>query len=220
MKLINNLIYKLQIKYKNNSGLDVVINKRMGEDGLEKTSVRVGDLCVTEETIKGRILSGRFDNSETFCGYRFNYDKGEDEYLVNINQDIPLETAISLINKTKMKSDFLSAKIIDATITRSDYRISTFRKGDLRVTRIITAENENIEKCTFRETILLSALEGEEFFLEKHKERIYKIGDSVFEENRSQLQELVDIVSRSPANYNDLIEYKNQLLYNLSTNEL
>ena len=58
MESINNLSYELLLKYINNAGLNVSICTTIYDNGLESNSIRVGDICVTEETINGRILSG------------------------------------------------------------------------------------------------------------------------------------------------------------------
>ena len=102
MEKINNLIYTLEINYINNSSLDTSIAIKFYDNGLKIKSVRVGNVCVTEETINGRILSGRFDNLDEFCGYKYDYQNGEN--LININPNTSLDRAISLINKTKILS--------------------------------------------------------------------------------------------------------------------
>ena len=61
MKEIKNLIYTLEINHKNNSGLNTSIYVKMHDNGLELKSFKVGNVCITEETTHGRILSGRYD---------------------------------------------------------------------------------------------------------------------------------------------------------------
>ena len=56
MKKINNLIYALEINHINNSGLKISIFVQFNDDGLKIKSVKVGDVCVTEETINGRSI--------------------------------------------------------------------------------------------------------------------------------------------------------------------
>ena len=74
MKEINNLTYGVQIGYVNKLGEDVAIAVEMHDNGLVINSVQIGSVCVTEETIGGRVLSGRFENEEGFCGYRYDYE--------------------------------------------------------------------------------------------------------------------------------------------------
>ena len=114
MKEINNLIYTLEIDYENASGARTSISVKLHDTGLKIKSVKVGDICITEETINGRVLSGRFDNSNGYCGYRYDYKNGEN--LLNINPNTSINTAISLINKTKQKLDFLSAELVLSSI--------------------------------------------------------------------------------------------------------
>ena len=59
---MNNLTHELQIQYTNELGLNVSVLKKIYEGGLEVNSIQVGDICITEETINGRILSGRYEN--------------------------------------------------------------------------------------------------------------------------------------------------------------
>ena len=91
MEEINNLTYNIQINYVNISGLMVSISKKINDKGLETNSIQVGDICITEETINGRVLSGKYENSTSYCGYKYNFEKNNEEYLVNINEDVLLE---------------------------------------------------------------------------------------------------------------------------------
>lgn len=218
MKEINNLIYTLQINYTNDSGLNTSISIKLHDNGLEVKSVKVGNICITEETINGRVLSGRIDNSEGYCGYKYDYQNGEN--VLNINPNISLDTAISLINKTKMESDFLSAKLILSSILRSDYRFIILNKGNLSIIKTVSAENEKSENCSLQENIDLLKLDGAESFVEQHKKRVYKIDNEfVIEESQTlvdnyiklQLNELSDIISQNPQNYKELTELKTKV---------
>lgn len=206
MQEINNLVYFIQINYVNESGLNVSICRKMDDEGLEMNSIQVGDVCVSEETINGRILSGRYDSSKSSCGYKYNYEKQDDEYLVSINKDISLNEAVNLINKTKMSSAFLNAKMVFNSILRQDYRVVVIDKANMVVTKTIVAG-----KYLFQERVALSKLQGEEFFSEKYKESIYQInGKNVTtnKEIRLQFKELVDIVNQNPNTYKDLLSLK------------
>ena len=218
MKEINNLIFKLEVNYTNNSGLDVSVFITLRDDGLEIKSIKVGNVSVTEETINGRVLSGRYDNSDGYCGYKYDYQNGEN--LLNINPNIPISTATSLINKTKVTSDFLSAKLVLSSILRNDYRVVILNEGNLNISKIVSAENEKSEKCSLQESLNLLKLEGEEIFVEQHKKRVYKINDDCLIEEaqavsdsdiKKQLDELSCVIDQMPHNYKELIELKNKI---------
>ena len=218
MRLLNNLTYELHINYINNEGLNVSICVTIYDNGLESNSVRIGDVCVTEETINGRVLSGRYDENNMFCGYRYNYEKNNDEYLISINPAISINEATSLINKSKMDSKFLSAKMALSSIMRDDYRVFTIQKGNLNITKTIFAENENAEMCFYQEIIELIKKDGELSFTELHKEKVYKIDDKCIVEDdtnshaktKSQLKELLEIINQRPNNYKKLNDAKNK----------
>ena len=103
---MNNLCYSIQTDFINDSGVKVTISRTMYDTGLEVNSTQIGDVCIVEETINGRVLSGMFKKGELECGYRYDYDNNS-EYLININEEVPLNKAIEYINKTKMKQEFL-----------------------------------------------------------------------------------------------------------------
>lgn len=227
MKEINNLIYSLKINFVNRSGLDSSISVEFNDNGLRIKSVKVGNVCVTEETINGRVLSGRLDNSDGNCGYRYDYKNGEN--LLNINPKVPLDNAISLIDKTKNKRDFSSAEFVLSSILRNDYRVVTLDKGYLNITKTVSAENEKSEHCILQEKIDLVKLDGEESFVEKDKKIVYKVDDKcVVEENKTlvdcdiklQLKELSAILIQNPQNYKELIKIKNQIIKNSFNNSI
>ena len=85
MKEINNLVYTIEINFPNNSEIDAFVSIKFDDSGLKTKIVRVGDVSVTEETINGRVLSGRFDDVNGFCGYKYDYLNGEN--LLNINDN-------------------------------------------------------------------------------------------------------------------------------------
>lgn len=217
MNEINNLIYSLEINFVNKSGMDYSIYIKFHDNGLKVKSVRAGSVCVTEETINGRVLSGRLDNSDGYCGYRYDYENGEN--LLNINPSIPINTAIALIKESRGRKDFLTAELVLSSIVRNDYRVVTLDEGSLNVIKTVSAVNEKSELCCLQETVDLSKLSGEESFVEKNKKRVYSIGDKTVEETQisddsaitSQLCELSDILSKNPQNYKELIEIKSQL---------
>ena len=230
MKSMNNLIYTLEINYANNSGVETSINVKFHDNGLEVKSIRVGDVCVTEETINGRVLSGRFENSDGFCGYRFDLQHGEN--LLNINPQIPINTAISLINKKKMDADFLSAKMVLSSILRGDYRVLALNDGELNIIRTVSSEDKKGERCGLHESVRLRKLKDEEMFVEQDKKRSCKKGDVCVADRlqsltdgdaKSQLNNLSYILSQNPQNYKELINIKNQIQKSINaklTNEL
>lgn len=216
MEKINNLTYELQISYISNAGLNVLICTTMHDNGLELNSVQVGDVCVTEETIKGRVISGRYDQSNAFCGYRYDYEKNNDEYLFSINPEVSINDAVSLINKTKMDSNFLSSKMVLSSIMRDDYRVFAIQKGNLNIVKTIAAENEKAEKCLYQEIIDLAKMDGELSFVELNRAKVYQVDDKCLVENgqhsdakiKLQLKELLEIVKQNPNNYKKLISAK------------
>lgn len=215
MKEINNLIYTLEINYENAPGLKTSIYTQFHENGLEIKSIKVGDVCVTEETINGRVLSGRYENLDGYCGYRYDYQNGEN--LLNINSAVPIHTASALINSTKMKPEFLSAKLVLSSVSRNDYRVLILNKGKLNVVKTVSAENENSEPCSIQENLELMKFVGEKSFIIKNKKTAYQIGDaSIIEDTqqqtdnviKSELHELFEIFSQCPQSYKDLIMFK------------
>lgn len=218
MKEINNLTYTLEIKYLNNLGVNIEISIKLHDNGLKIKSVRVGNVCVTEETINGRVLSGRIDDADKYCGYRYDYKNGEN--LININPNISISTATSLINKKKREHDFLSAELVLSSILRNDYRVVILKEGQLNVIKTISAVNEKSEHCSLQEKINLLKLDGEETFVEQDKKRVYSINgvcvsekDQNLEDSdiKSYLIELLVILNQNPQNYKELIEFKTQI---------
>ena len=232
MENINDVIYEIQINYINNSNKDVSIYKRIQSNGLQTNIIQVDDIKITEETINGRVLSGRYDENGYYCGYRYDYASGEK--LININEETPINDAVTLISKIKMKTDFLSASMALSVILRNDYKVVVLDQGSIDITKVISAIDEKGESCSFQENITISKIEDEEIFKEQHKKRIYKInGDCVvdkFEYNNSDepkeinsdmktgqsdefrneikthLRELVEVVNQSPKNLTELRE--------------
>ena len=211
MNAINNLSYTLEINYINKSGLDSTISIKFQDNGLKVKTIKIGNVCITEETLNGRILSGRLDNSEGYCGYRYDYQNGEN--LININPNIPIENAVYLINKNKGQSDFLTTELIFSSIVRNDYRVVILDEGNLNIVKTVSAENENLEHCCLQETINLSKSKDAESFIEQDKKRVYTINNRTIEE--IQNCELTDVMSQNPQNCKDLINIKNQILQNM-----
>ena len=218
MKKINNLIYTLEINFVNNEGVKSSISVKFCDDGLKVKSVKVGDVCITEETINGRVLSGKFDNLDGYCGYRYDYQN--DENLLNINPDVSINDAVYLINKMKMESGFLTAELVLSSILRNDYSVVILNECNLNILKTISAENENAELCSVQENINLSKSMGDESFVVQNQSKVYQIGDKcIIDENepgddsevKSQLSELLDILCKKPKTYKELIEIKKQI---------
>lgn len=211
MEKINNLTYSLRVDYINDAGVNVSICRKINDNGLELNLVQVGNTRVCKETINGRILSGRYDDENSFCGFRYNYNRKDHEYLVNINESISLDAAINLINKTKMSPNFLSAKMVFTSLLNNNFRVSILSKGNLKVTKTASAENEYGEKCFLQERTYLSKLEGEECFIATSKETICKIDNdcvildaSAEYDKQRHIKELNEIIDQNPHNYKEL----------------
>ena len=210
MKAINNLSYTLEINFINNSGVDSSISVKFCDNGLKIKSTRVGNVCVTEETINGRVLSGRIDNLEGYCGYRYSYQNGEN--LLNINPNIPIDTAISLINKSKVQTDFLTVELVLSSILRNDYRVVILNEGNLNIIKTVSAKNERGKQYCLQETLNLIKSNNDECFVEQDKKRVYTVDGKLLEESQARM--LSDIISKSPQSYKELIEIKNQIQKN------
>lgn len=211
MNEINNLIYGLEINFVSKAGLDSSIFVSFFDNGLKVKSIRIGNDSVTEETINGRVLSGRFDNLDGLCGYKYDYQNGEN--LLNINPNVSINDAVSLINRIKKEQDFLIAELILSSILRNDYRVVILNEGNLNIIKTVSAENEKAEHCSVQENINLSKSMGNESFIVQNQSRVYQIGDKCFvddSEVKSQLSELLDILCKSPKTYKELIEIKKQ----------
>jgi hypothetical protein len=209
---LNNLINELKMDYVNESGANVSVGKRISEDGLETKFIQVGDVCVAEDTINGRVLSGSVSDKNMICGYKYNYEEGG--ALINLNEDIDLDTAIGLINKTKMKTEFLSAKMAFSFISRNEYVAFSLGNGDLNIQKTIIAEDEKSERYLLQENISLFSANGESLE-EKHRERIYKIDDNDVVDNSGDRQykfkTIIEIMEQNPKNYKELIKIKNDI---------
>jgi hypothetical protein len=212
---MENLSYELKIAYTDNSGANVVVYKKICEDGLEIKSIQVGDVCITEETINGRVLSGRFDDKKTVCGYRYNYEKDNEEYLVNLNNNVPLSKAVGLINDTKMSSAFLSAKMAFVSIARNDYRVFAIKNGAINVDKIASAENSQAESYSYQESLVLSKEDGDETFVEISKTHSLQINDASiaetsqnYDDAKEKLSELAMVVDKNPSSRQELVKTK------------
>ena len=217
MQEINNLIYKIEIKFINNSGIKSTVSMELHDNGLKVKVLKVGDVCVTEEKINGRVLSGRIDNTDGYSGYRYDYKNGEN--LLNINPTVPISSSTSLINSTKMKSDFISADLVLSSILRNDYRVVILNKGDLNIIKTVSSKNKGLGKCSVQERINLLKLDGEESFIEKSKKRVYKIGGKVIDESQalsdgdiqSQINIFSQILNKNLQTNKELIELTDKI---------
>lgn len=211
MSALTNLTYQLKIHYVDNSGANVVIYKKICDNGLEVKSIQVGDICVTEETIAGRVLSGKYEDKKTVCGYRYHYEKDGAEYLENINEKVPLASAINMINKTKMTSAFLSAKMTFVSISRSD-KVFSINDGTIDVEKTAFAEDNQSQLYQYKESSLQTKTPGDETFFETSKTCIYQIDDSVVESpldvDKENFSTLAAVVDKTPTTYKELIETK------------
>ena len=207
MEELKNLTCEIKIQYINDAGTNIIISKRIDENGLEVKRVHLGDVCVTEETIGGRVLSGKYTDKTTSCGYRYDYKKNNSEYLTIDNENISLEETVRLINSTKMDVEFLHAQMVFASIVRKDFKVCILKKGTLNITKTVTAQNGQGEECGYRELVSLSKSAGEELFTAVSKEQSCKK-----EEAPDHLKVLIDIIEQNPNSYKELREIKRDAL--------
>lgn len=216
--MLNNLSYEINVEYINDGELVFLTGLKMQDNGLEVSFTKMGDISITEEKIKGRVLSGRYDKQEMHCGYKFNYERTDKDYLQILNPDISLDKTVTLINDTKMSANFLLAKMVLSSIMRKDYRVLVLTKGKLKVEKIISAENEKKEKCHYCEIQNLVKSNKKSLFVEEQKEQIYEINGECYYKNSDDLKnsnieqtlnELVQAFNNNPINYKVLIDIKN-----------
>lgn len=217
MKEIKNLEYGIQVEYINTSGQPVMISRKICDNGLETNIIQVGDICITEETIKGRVLSGRLDNKDFYCGFKYDYEKFQGEKPENINEDVEFFSGVNLINKTKNNNDFLGAKMVFSSLIRNDYRVVSLPYGTIQTTKTVTATNGNLEGCSYTETASLLKTEGDDRFAVVHKEKTYAVGDACVTEEvvegetadldndiKLETKDLVAILNQNPLDYRAL----------------
>ncbi len=218
MDKLNNLTYDIQIDFINNSGNPITISKRIQDNGLETNTFQTNEVCISEETINGRVLSGRFETKDCFCGYKYNYDEKSSNYLVSLNDEISIDTAVSLINKVKATEEFWNAKLALTSLMKNDYRVFAINKGNIDLTKSVSAKNKNSQDCAYTEFIHLSKQAGEEIFSEKSRETTYEIGDEFISDSSAskekindlkvQMKDLIKVLNQNPNNYKDLIKIK------------
>lgn len=229
---MKNLTYQITIEYTNDFGKHVLISKKFHDNGLEENTTQVDNICITEETIQGRVLSGKYSNGTTPCGYRYDYEKYNNEYLTNINPTVPLNKAVDLINKTKMNSEFLSAKMVLSSLMRKDYKVVSLKSGTIDMTKTISATTENAELCLFQESISMTKDQGQSSFVHTHTKTTYQISDRSFSKSvdhqkvteqafitnnigteasledyadtKSKLDLLTSVAAQNPTNYKEL----------------
>lgn len=223
MQEINNVEYCIQVDYINDSKSNVSVCKKLKDNGIEFNSIKVGDVCLEEETIKGRVLSGKLYNKDGCCGYKYNYENKTSDYLVNINENIPLDNAISLINKTKMKGDFLNAKMFFNLILRKDYKTISLQNKNINIIKSISAVNDSSDNYFYQEKTFISNFQDESF-LEGKNEKTFKInGVDIVEKFsynnqneyvdldkssnvvKQKMKQLLEIVEQNPKNYKELM---------------
>ena len=214
MQTKNNLSYEIKINYKNNLGLDVEIYAKISKTGLEEKTIQVGDTRITEETTKGRVLSGRYDKNDITCGYRYDkYEENNSEEIFNINENIPLNTAVDLIEKIKKQKDFSLAKHVLIAIMHNDYNSCWLEKIDnLHITKTILSKDNNKGEYSFQE-ILNLAKSKDDKFIEISKNQICKIDDKPFKldnevdrsEDNNKLKMIGNLLKKKITCYEDLI---------------
>jgi hypothetical protein len=222
MKEINDLIYKLEINYINNLGLDTYILFQLDDNGLRTKSVKVGNDSFTTTFIKGQVHSANFVRGDKHGGWEYDCESGK--FLpAPKDSNISVEDANTEIKKIKWSltaEDFILNPIL-----KNDYNIVALDGGEIKLVKTVSAKNENLENCSLQEKINLLKSSSEESFVETSKKRVYTIGAKcIVEESKavdsdikSQLNELSYIISQHPQNYNELIKLKNQIQENVVT---
>jgi hypothetical protein len=190
MMVMSNLIYSVQVDFINDSGEKVSVVRTMYDTGLESNSIKVGDVCVIEETINGRVLSGTYRSSELECGYRYNYESENlEDYLVCTNSDVSLNKTVDLINKTKMKHEFFYGLFTFNIVLRKDYRILTLKNPNIAVTRTVSSIDDTSMECECKESVAILKSSRDDIFKERAKRTVYRIdGDVVGDEFSSIAQ--------------------------------
>ena len=228
MKTIDKLSYKIVVQYKTSTNTPITVSKSMDDLGYETNSIQIGDVCVTDKTIQGRVLSGTLNSSGTVCGYIYNYSKNNDEYLTCINPNIPIDIATSLINKTKMTEDFIKARMVLISIMRQDNNIYALPSNTAKVTKTVSAIDEHNQQHVYKEQISLTKHKGTDTFVEKRKVRTYKVGKKSVTENhtltntttstlkaddtiKNEVLALLDICNSNPQNYRELLHSKKSI---------
>ena len=189
MNQIKDITYIVQADYIDNAGQKVVVYRKTQDNGLETNYMQVGDIAITEETINGRVLSGKLTNDGFLCGYKYDYEQESGEYLININENFPLDQAISLINKTKMNRGFLDAKMVFTAIQRRDPKIFALKGGNIDITRKVSATNENHHNFGFSEIISMQKLPTDESFTTSQVETTYTVNDSTIVEHNTTTEQ-------------------------------
>lgn len=217
MNSLSDLTYQIKVEYTNDNGSTVIISKQIEQNGIETTSTQVGDVCITEKTINGRILSGKLMNNELCCGYQYNYDGNRENYLININEEIPLDKSIPLINKTKMNSDFLVAKMTFLCALKKHYDVISLQNNAINLYKTVSASN-NSNTYNIEQNILIAKSKNIDTFEEIKNESIYRIDRNfIIEDNlssdnnniydqmlynylKSNLKDLLMIIEKNPNN--------------------
>lgn len=204
---MSDLTYVIQVDYINDSNEKVSVSRTIYDTGLEVNSISVNGICVVEETINGRVLSGSYISKELECGYRYNYDVDTvDEYLVTTNKDLSLNDTVNLINKTKMKQEFLFAKLIFNMLLRKDYKVVTLKSPSLTMTRRASGVDEDCNVYSCEEC--LTICKNNEFFEEFDRGVTCRINEMVISDDVDEdlFVELKQIIDKNPLTYKSLID--------------
>ena len=216
MNQIKDVTYIIQADYIDNAGQKVLIYRKTQDNGLETNYTKVGDIAITEETINGRVLSGKLTNEDFLCGYKYDYEQESGEYLINLNETFPLDQAISLINKTKMNRSFLDAKMVFSAVQRRDPKIFALKGGSIDITRQVSATDEHSNTCGFSECVTMQKLDGDENFNTTQVEKTYTVNDNTTtqtdttsnQDNNIKLAvvELIAIANKNPKSCKELAQ--------------
>lgn len=224
---MKDLTYSIQVDFINDFGEAVSVGRVIYDTGLERNYICVNNICVVEETINGRVLSGSYISKELECGYRYNYDADTvDDYLVTTNKELSLNDTVNLINKTKMKQEFGLSMMIFNMVLRKDYKVITLKESDIKVSRKVSMCDDCLDVYEYEEILHLDKREDQQF--EESKKRIVcRLNDAVEIDETYECNEegymkdmkfngLKEIVGKNFRTYRDLLNFLNQVNVSVS----
>ena len=221
------LTYIIQIDYINDFNEKVSVSRTIYDTGLVVNSISVNNICVVEETINRRILSGSYISEELECGYRYNYDAvTSDEYLFTINKELSLNETVNLINKTKMKQEFGLSMMIFNMVLRKDYKVITLKESNIKVSRKVCASDDGVDVYEYEEILDLTKRDEQQFD-ESIKRIVCKLNDNVLIDEMHECDEeiymndmkfnvLKEALDQNFRTYRDLLNFLNQVNISVS----
>lgn len=202
-----NLIYSVGMSFVNNSGVTVSVRRTMDDTGLEVNYIQIGDTSVVEETVNGRVLSGSFKSDELECGYRYNYELDNEDYLVCTNSDVSLNKTVDLINKTKMKQEFMQGMLMFSVIVRRDYKTIFLNNPNITVSRLVMGMDDELNTYEYKEDLVISKEEQNVVFhqIDKKVTCIRNDEEESLDDSK-KFNDLSFIVEQNPRTYRELLD--------------